>query len=76
MSCDSQNILFDVGEDWHQYWQGMPEFIQEDLAPYHSIQANFRTKDDVERLAGLIRQRINPKTRSIWFPELRVDEPR
>ncbi len=38
MSRDIQNTLFDVGEDWHQYWQGMPEFIQEDLAPYHSIQ--------------------------------------
>ena len=31
---NNQKKLFDIPEWWKEHWQGMPEFIQEDMTPY------------------------------------------
>lgn len=40
-----QQSLFGDLDDftvWKQEWQGMPEFIQEDLSPWRTIEVNFK----------------------------------
>lgn len=58
------------GEDWRDHWRGMPEFVQEDLRSARQIIVHFRSDDDARKFAEIIGQRITPKQKSIWFPEL------
>ena len=60
-----QPELFDMEED---EWQGMPEFVQEDLSPYRVIYVRFRNAEDVAKFEELMSQRITEKQKTIWFP--------
>ena len=60
-----QPQLFDMEED---EWQGMPEFVQEDLSPYRVIYVRFRNAEDVAKFEELMGQRITEKQKTIWFP--------
>jgi hypothetical protein len=74
MSREPVNLLFDVDEleNWRDLWQGMPEFIQEDLAPWKSLVVHFENKADMEAFAAAIGQKIRKTTRSIWFPPAEI----
>jgi len=61
-------------DDWNNEWEGMPEFQQNDLSPYRSIQIHFRGEEDITAFRSLIGQDFTEKAKSIWFPELRDDE--
>lgn len=67
-----QQPLIEVGEKWEECWRGMPEFVQEDLAPWKSIYVHFETREDMERFAKLVKQKIGLNTRSIWYPEAEI----
>jgi hypothetical protein len=67
-----QPALFDKGEWWHDYWKGMPEFVQEDLAPVKTIYVHFETRDDYLAFAKLVGQTLTMNTRSIWYPEAEI----
>ena len=56
-----------------QEWQGMPEFEQEDKTGYQSIHVHFKTKEDVEKFAALIGQKLTHSTRSIWYPFIEIE---
>ena len=60
-----QPQLFDMEED---EWQGMPEFVQEDLSPHRVIYVRFRNAEDVTKFEELMGQRITEKQKTIWFP--------
>jgi hypothetical protein len=60
-----QPELFDMEED---EWQGMPEFVQEDLSPHRVIYVRFRNAEDVAKFEELMGQRITEKQKTIWFP--------
>lgn len=71
----AQPNLFGHGEWWEEYWRGMPEFTQENLAPRHSIRVDFARREDVDAFARLVGQTITPhgkRTRSVWFPEAEI----
>lgn len=51
-----------------QDWWGMPEYHQEDETPWKSLTVNFRNAEDYERFAGLLKQPLTARTRSVWFP--------
>lgn len=55
--------------EWKQEWIDMPEFEQENLAPYRTIYIHFRNDEDVEAFAKLIGQKITPKNKAYWFPK-------
>lgn len=57
-------------EWWEEYWQGMPEFIQEDQTSYKSIIVHFENKEDIKKFAKLIDQKITFKTKSVWYPKV------
>jgi hypothetical protein len=60
-----QPQLFDMEEN---EWQGMPEFVQEDLSPHRVIYVRFRNAEDVAKFEELMGQRITEKQKTIWFP--------
>src|SRR5579864_2432694 len=67
-----QTALIESGRWWENYWQRMPEFIQEDLAPEETVQVNFRTQEDLDRLLALAgNQKLNAQG-SIWYPETEI----
>jgi len=55
---------------WQKEWQNMPEFIQEDLLPMQQIIINFATQEDVLAFSELIKQKLTPKTQSVWYPKV------
>lgn len=69
----NQDVLFNTGDWWHEYWQGMPEFSQEDLMPDSRLIINFATNQDRKAFARLIGQRISRRTRSTWYPEAKIE---
>jgi len=62
--------LFDPSDfaAWKEHWQGMPEFVQENLSSYRKIVVHFRCQADVDAFAKLINQTITSKQPSLWFP--------
>lgn len=81
---DKDQNLFNVPASWEKEWEGMPEFIQGKQKPYSQIIMRFENKEDLEKFATLIGQKLTNRTKSIWFPfkshwgnnkNIWVDEP-
>ncbi len=66
-------MLFDMGESWEEEWNGMPEFVQEDHAPFKTLIVHFEKREDMDAFAKLVKQRLTFKTLSIWFPEAEIE---
>ena len=60
-------------EWWEEYWQDMPEFVQEDQTASKSIIVHFQNKEDMKAFAKLVNQKIGFKTQSIWYPKAEID---
>jgi hypothetical protein len=60
--------LFNDEFDYDKEWDGMPEFIAEDLKSIASVTINFLTVDDMNAFSKLIGRRITFQTKSILFP--------
>lgn len=60
-------------ENYQENWKDMPEFIQDDQTPFQSVIVHFKDKNDVERFAKLINQKITDKTKYLWFPIIEID---
>lgn len=63
----------DDTKEWQKHWVGMPEFEQEDNAPYKKLIVSFRNKEDYDEFATMIGQKLTEKTKSIWHPKLDRD---
>ena len=55
-------------ESWKEEWKDMPEFVQEKKKPFAQMVIRFETQEALEEFAGLIGQKLTPKTKSIWHP--------
>jgi len=62
------NDLFDDQFDYEKEWQGMPEFVSEDLKSIAAVTVNFLTVEDMNAFSELIGRRITFQTKSILFP--------
>jgi hypothetical protein len=60
--------LFDSKFDYEKEWEGMPEFIAEDLKAIASVTVNFLTVEDMNAFSDLIGRRITFQTKSVLFP--------
>ncbi len=75
------NDLFDDQFDYEKEWQGMPEFVSEDLKSIAAVTVNFLTVEDMNAFSELIGRRITFQTKSILFPVVKpvkkiyIDEP-
>lgn len=57
-------------DSWKAEWVDMPEFVQDKKEPFAKIIVRFETQEDLEEFSRLIGQKLTPKTKSIWHPEL------
>lgn len=56
------------GFDPNAEWVGMPEFEQESINAYHTIQVHFASEDAMTTFADLLGQNVTDKTRYIHYP--------
>jgi hypothetical protein len=79
MSKVSQSLLFDsigvknepIEKEWQKEWIDMPEFIQSETdKPYAQIIFRFSCKQDLDDFAKIINQKLTPKTKSAWHPQI------
>jgi hypothetical protein len=62
------NDLFNDEFDYEKEWEGMPEFVAEDLKAIASVTVNFLTVEDMNAFSDLIGRRITFQTKSVLFP--------
>lgn len=77
MSDPKQQSMFDDPDElaaWREHWQGMPEFVQEDLMPWKQVTVNFANREELTQFAALIGQSLTTNTRSIWFKKQAIAE--
>jgi len=60
--------LFNNEFEYEKEWEGMPEFIAEDLKAIASVTVNFLTVEDMNAFSELVGRRITFQTKSILFP--------
>lgn len=53
-----------------EHWHDMPEFVQEKERPFSKIIVRFETEEDLKDFSERIGQKLTPKTKSIWHPQL------
>ena len=58
----------DEREMWEQEWEGMPEYMMENMEAKKQLKVNFLTHDHYEDFCKLIGQELTPNTKSTWFP--------
>lgn len=68
----AQLLTGDEGEGGDE-WQGMPEFDQQDKKAFRSLALHFKDQAAVDAFAELVGQKITPKTRFLWFPEIEIE---
>lgn len=68
--CDDE-----LPETEHEkHWKEMPEYVHKDLQPKYQLIVSFEKWDDVKKFEELVAQKITPKTKSIWYPELKWEK--
>jgi hypothetical protein len=73
----SRGLFGPLPEPWREHWQGMPEFVQEYLLPWKTIEIRFNDQKAVDRFSKTIGKNLGKeKTRKyaqkIWFPEAEI----
>lgn len=49
-------------------WVDMPEFVQEKKKEFSKIIVRFEDEESLQEFSELIKQKLTPKTKSIWHP--------
>jgi hypothetical protein len=60
--------------DENELWEGMPEYENENITPFRSINVRFRNEKDIKEFCDLIGQKITNETKSIWHPKLKQND--
>jgi len=72
-----QSLLSDMAKDHGlidlinpmDEWQGMPEFEQEAINAFHTINVVFETEHDMRAFSQFVNQTVTDKTTSIYYPK-------
>lgn len=72
--ADKQQLAFgyvsELKELWEEEWQGMPEFIQENLMPWRTLYVHFEDQEDIDAFSKLVDQKLTDLTKYIWYPKV------
>ena len=69
---DDQPLLFEIPPDWAKEWKGMPGYAHQNLQPKQTVLVHFRNDADRLAFAALLKQRITPDTKYLWYPEIEI----
>lgn len=53
---------------WQEHWQGMPEYVNENVDPVRSLVVRFLSAIDFNDFCAKIGQELTGRTKSIWYP--------
>jgi hypothetical protein len=68
--AEGQLGLFgDLDAPWKLEWNGMPEYLAEDLKPFRTLLVHFTSQLDVDAFTTMLGQQITPLTKFLWYPE-------
>jgi len=74
--ADAMRLVAGDPVDVRLLWQGMPEFVQEDLTPQSTIHFHFATREARATFAKLVEpligQTITEQTRALWYPKAEI----
>lgn len=63
------------GQTWQELWEGMPDFVQDDVGAKARVSVSFRSEEDFDAFLLLIGQsRSNVTNGSIWHPRLEITD--
>ena len=68
LTSGGELVMTPMGE-----WGGMPEFQQDDKTAFRSIVVHFKDQEAVDAFAKVTKQKINEKTRFLWYPEIEIE---
>jgi hypothetical protein len=71
---EQENLFGDDNFDWQKEWQGMPEFVQENLQEIHSITVHFVTVEDMKQFSELVGKNITFTTKSMLYPVTKTEK--
>jgi hypothetical protein len=71
---EQENLFGDDNFDWQKEWQGMPEFVQENLQEIHSITVHFVTVEDMKKFSELVGKNITFTTKSMLYPVTKTEK--
>jgi hypothetical protein len=54
-------------------WAGMPEYVNGDKTAFRSLVVHFKDQQALDEFTELVGQKITPKTRFLWFPEVEIE---
>lgn len=60
-------------QNWKQHWKGMPSYSSENFEPVKQLIINFRTMEDYNAFAEVLKQTLTPKTKSVYWPFIEKD---
>jgi hypothetical protein len=70
----TEDLFGDDTFDWQKEWQGMPEFVQENLQEIHSITVHFVNIEDMKQFSELVGKNITFTTKSMLFPVTKTEK--
>ena len=77
MTTDKKPVLTPFVESTaKKHWRDMPEFVQEEMKPFHAVIVRFQTQEAIDAFAKLVDQNIGPNTKSIWYPKVEMQKSR
>ena len=62
-----------VEVDAKNEWEGMPEYEHEDKTSCRQLIVHFACEEDLHKFSNLIEQKITEKTKSLWYPEAKIE---
>ena len=69
-----QGTLFEQETETMEEWQGMPEYVTDDITPHRQIIVSFRNPEDVREFARLLNLRLTPKCHDTWYPAMAIND--
>jgi hypothetical protein len=70
----TEDLFGDENSDWQKEWQGMPEFVQENLQEIHSITVHFVNVEDMKKFSELVGKNITFTTKSMLYPVTKTEK--
>jgi hypothetical protein len=67
---DADTLFGDLEHPILSEWENMPEYLTDKVEPYAKVIVRFRNQKDLDEFSELVGQKLNIKSKSMWYPSL------